>query len=81
MWKPSDGRVNAGPARSISTSKYATLLDGSEPEIAVLVRRLRLSPKEEHALRKASKHKKSSKGLGGGQVRTDPLGNLKYVPR
>lgn len=81
MWKPFDGRMNAGPARSINTSKYATLLDGSEPEIDVLVRRLRLSPKEEHALRKASKHKKSSKGLGGGQVRTDPMGNLKYVPR
>ena len=56
MRKQPDGK-NAGPARSIFSNKYAGVLDGSEPEIDVLVQRLHLSLKAESALKKACKHR------------------------
>ena len=63
MRKQSGGK-NAGPARSIFSNKYAGVLDGSEPEIDVLVERLHLSAKAETALKKASKHR-ATKGAPG----------------
>ena len=64
MRKPSDGQ-KVGPARSIFSNKYAGVLDGSEPEIDVLVQRLHLSAKAETALKKASKHRSATKGTRG----------------
>ena len=63
MRKQSGGK-NAGPARYIFSNKYAGVLDGSEPEIDVLVERLHLSAKAETALKKASKHR-TTKGAPG----------------
>ena len=64
MRKQSGGK-NAGPARSTFSNKYAGVLDGSEPEIDVLVERLHLSAKAETALKKASKHRSATKGTRG----------------
>jgi hypothetical protein len=58
------GGKSARPARSIFANKYAGVLDGSEPEIDVLVERLHLSAKAETALKKASKHR-TTKGAPG----------------
>ena len=63
MRKQSGGK-SARPARSIFANKYAGVLDGSEPEIDVLVERLHLSAKAETALKKASKHR-TTKGAPG----------------
>ena len=73
MWKTADGHTT-NLARSVFSHKYAALLDGSEAEIDVLVRRLQLSPRAETALRKACKqaerHWKTTRGSRGGAPQT-----------
>ena len=54
VWKQPDGK-RARPARSVFSNKYASLLDGTEEEVDVLVRRLHLSPKAEFMLRRATR--------------------------
>ena len=53
------------PARPIFQNKYAALLDGSEPEIEVLTRRLHLSPKAVLALKTARERGKGGKPAKG----------------
>ena len=53
------------PARPVFQNKYAALLDGSEPEIEVLTRRLHLSPKAVLSLKTARERGKGGKPAKG----------------
>ena len=70
LMRKTSGDHQIGSVRSAFSHKYAALLDGSEAEIDVLVRRLHLSAKAETALRKACKQAErqwKATGAGGGR--------------